>query len=53
MDKFKSVAKNGWHPEKDKTDSGSSGGGGQSDSKFGQVVCPRHSGPTPTDTSFF
>lgn len=38
MDKFKSVAKGGWHPEKERTNSGSSAGG-QSDSKIGQVVC--------------
>ncbi|KNG46016.1 hypothetical protein TW65_07212 [Stemphylium lycopersici] len=36
MDKFKSVAKGGWHPEKSRTNSGSSAGG-QSDSKLGQV----------------
>ena len=37
MDKFKSVAKGGWHPEKSRANSGSSTGG-QSDSKLGQVV---------------
>ena len=37
MDKFKSVAKGGWHPEKSRANSGSSAGG-QSDSKLGQVV---------------
>ncbi|USP74789.1 hypothetical protein yc1106_02063 [Curvularia clavata] len=36
MDKFKSVAKGGWHPERERTNSGSSAGG-QSDSKVGQV----------------
>ncbi|KAI4907985.1 uncharacterized protein J4E92_011030 [Alternaria infectoria] len=36
MDKFKSVAKGGWHPEKSRTNSGS-GGGGASDSKLTQV----------------
>ncbi|EDU43383.1 hypothetical protein PtrSN002B_005338 [Pyrenophora tritici-repentis] len=36
MDKFKSVAKGGWHPEKSRANSGSSAGG-QSDSKLGQV----------------
>ncbi|KAL1801073.1 hypothetical protein ACET3X_001415 [Alternaria dauci] len=36
MDKFKGIAKGGWHPEKSRTNSGSSGGG-QSDSKLGQV----------------
>jgi hypothetical protein len=38
MDKFKGITKGGWHPEKNRTNSGSSGGG-QSDSKLGQVVC--------------
>ncbi|KAE8848818.1 hypothetical protein HRS9122_02834 [Pyrenophora teres f. teres] len=36
MDKFKFVAKGGWHPEKSRASSGSSAGG-QSDSKLGQV----------------
>ncbi|KAF1831668.1 hypothetical protein BDW02DRAFT_40426 [Decorospora gaudefroyi] len=35
MNKFMDVAKGGWHPEKSRTNSGSSGG--QSDSKLGQV----------------
>jgi hypothetical protein len=33
-DRFKNLAKNGWHPEK----SSGSSSGGQSDSKLGQVV---------------
>ncbi|RMZ70864.1 gmp synthase [Pyrenophora seminiperda CCB06] len=36
MDKFKSVAKGGWHPEKSRANSGSSTGA-QSESKLGQV----------------
>jgi len=37
MDRFKNVAKGGWHPEKSAAASG--GAGGNSDSKLGQVVC--------------
>ena len=32
-DRFKNLAKNGWHPDKSKTSSG-----GASDSRLGQVV---------------